>query len=260
MFDIDWVTILFEALNFLVLSAILYQFLFKRVIAAVKEQSAQKEALLQKTQEDRREAAKFREEIEERLSMVDQEIAEIINQAQAHLEVERKRIMQETQDEVARILEGAIVEANQIQRQSLEDHYEDLINAVVDLSAQAIGKISPDELQDALVEQVTKRVWEMGRGDMQEVEVIRHSLGERNVKVFVDAPRPLTPQQQRSLAQTFSALADKNVNLEIRKNTNLALGLKVRMGDLIIDNSIRSQLGDLHEEVSKALKERLGNG
>lgn len=257
MFEIDWLTILFEAANFLVLSAILYQFLFKRVVSAVKEQAAQKAALLQQMQEDRQEAARLRSEIDERLNHVDQEIAEIINEAQTHLEVERKRIMQETQTEVERILEDAIVEAHQIQRQSLEEYYDDLINVIVDLSVQIIGKISPGELQDAMVEQVTKRVWEMGRGDMQEVEVIRRSLGERNVKVFVDSPRPLSPQQQRTIAQTFSALADKNVNLEIRKDANLALGLKVRMGDLIIDNSIRSQLGDLREEVSKTMKERL---
>ena len=259
MFELDLATILLEAANFLVLSAILYHFLFKRVVAAVKEQSAQKKALLQQMQEDRQAAAQLRSEIENRLSEVDQEIAEIINEAQTHLELERKRIMQETQSEVEGILEEALVEARQIQKQSLTDYYDDLITSIVNVSSQAIGKVVPKELQDSLVEQVTKRVWEMGRGDMQEVEIIRRSLGERSVKVFVDSPRPLSPQQQRTIAQTFSALADRNVNLEIRKDANLALGLKVRMGDLVIDNSIRTQLVDMREEVSKALSERLKN-
>ena len=260
MFELDLVTILFEIANFLVLSAILYQFLFKRVIAAVKEQSAEKNSLLKQMQEDRQEAAQLRFEFENQLSQVDQEIAEIINEAQIHLETERKRIMQETQTEVERILEDALVEAHQIQKQSLTDYYDDLIRVIIDVSGQVIGKVSPSDLHDALVEQVTKRVWEMGRGDMREVEVIRHSLGERNVKVFVDSPRPLSPQQQRTIAQTFSALADRNVNLEIKKDVNLALGLKVRMGDLIIDNSIRAQLVDLRDDVSKAVRERLENG
>ena len=259
MFEIDWITILFEAANFLVLSAILYKFLFKRVIDAVREQAAQKASLLQQMQEDRREAARLRSEIDERLSLVDQEVAEIIHEAQKHLEIERNRVMQETQKEVERILEEAMIEAQQMQRQSLEEYYDDLINVILDLSANAIGKISPGELQDALVEQVTKRVWEMGRGNMREVEILRRSLSERNVKVFVDSPRSLSAQQQRTIAQTFSALADKNVNLEIRKDASLALGIKVRMGDLIIDNSIRSQLDDLREDVAKALKERQKN-
>jgi len=40
------------------------------------------------------------------------------------------------------------------------------------------------------------------------------------------------------VGRTFTALADRHVNLELRTDPNLAAGLRVRLGDMVVDNSV----------------------
>ncbi|MBU1879330.1 MAG: F0F1 ATP synthase subunit delta, partial [Chloroflexi bacterium] len=105
------------------------------------------------------------------------------------------------------------------------------------------------------VKQLNDRIWELGRSEMRQVEAIRRSVSGRTPTIHVDTARALSPEQQGQLVRTFSALADHNVQLDLKTDPALALGLRIRMGDLVVDNSIRAQLDDLRVEVSAALRE-----
>ena len=88
---------------------------------------------------------------------------------------------------------------------------------------------------------------------------IRRSLGDRNPTVRVATARELSPEQQRNLVRTFSAVADRNVSVDLDLDSSLAAGLRVRIGDLVIDNSIARQVADLHDRLAEALG-GLGDG
>jgi F0F1-type ATP synthase delta subunit len=56
--------------------------------------------------------------------------------------------------------------------------------------------------------------------------------------------------------RTFSALADRDVNVDLKVDPSLGLGLQVRLGDLVMDTTIAGQLDGLRENVVEALEER----
>jgi F-type H+-transporting ATPase subunit delta len=56
------------------------------------------------------------------------------------------------------------------------------------------------------------------------------------------------------LVSTFNALADKEVDLEITIQPDLVAGLKARIGDIVLDNSIGTQLNSLRDEISLKLE------
>ena len=62
-----------------------------------------------------------------------------------------------------------------------------------------------------------------------------------------------------TLARTFSALADRNVNLDIDIDPALVAGARVRLGDLVIDNSLSGELNALETGVERDLRERLSD-
>ena len=74
-------------------------------------------------------------------------------------------------------------------------------------------------------------------------------LGDRTPNVVVRSAKSLTAEQQGQLVRTFTALADRNVNLDLRVDPAMGLGLRVRIGDLVIDNSIAGKFDDLQDEV-----------
>jgi F-type H+-transporting ATPase subunit delta len=75
--------------------------------------------------------------------------------------------------------------------------------------------------------------------------------------VHVTAARPLSQEQQRDLVQTFGALADRTVSVELEIDPSLAAGARVRLGDMIVENSVAQQLEDLRDEIGEALRDRL---
>jgi hypothetical protein len=95
----------------------------------------------------------------------------------------------------------------------------------------------------------------MGQRDMQRVETIRRSLGERSPTVEVVTAKPLSSDQQAALVRTFSALADRNVGLHQQVDSDLYVGLRVRLGDVVTDHSIAGQLDALRERVDRLLED-----
>lgn len=254
LLELDVPTIILEIVNFIVLAVLLYYFLFRPVMERVEARAAEKERLLAEAEEARERAAQTRAEIEHRLEQVDDEAAEIVDEARRRLESERQDVMEAVRREADRILEQAQEEAERVQERQLSDFRQDLLDAFAGVCTSVIGQVAPQGVHDSLVEQLTERVWEMGRQEMDQVETIRRSLGERTPTVHVVTARELSAEQQRNLVRTFSAVADRNVSVDLDLDPSLAAGLRVRIGDLVIDNSIARQVADLHDRVEGALE------
>lgn len=256
MLDFSIPTIILEIVNFLVLAALLYRFLFKKVIESVENRAREKERLLRELEENRQESARIRAELEERLASIDQEIRSMLDEAQAHLDGERGKVLEEVHKEAERILSEAYTETKRIQKLATTDFQDDLAKAIMSLSLAVITRSAPPELHDTMVKQVSERIWELGRSDMRQVEIVRQSLSDRSPLVHVQTARPLTEEQQRELARTFSALADHQIELEIENKPDLAAGMSVRIGDLIVDNTLSSQMDAFREDIALSVKER----
>jgi F-type H+-transporting ATPase subunit b len=257
MLNLDMATIAFQIINFLVLAALLYRFLFRPVMRGVKERADEKERLAHEMAREREEAAQLRAELEGRLAHAKEEAAAIIAQAGEQAEAERKELLYEVQAEAERLLVEAHTDAHRLRQQAVDEFHGDLLDAILEISGQVIGRTAPPELHDALVQQLNDSIWELGRSEMQRVEAFRRSLGDRDPTAYVTTARPLSPEQQGLLARTFTALADRHVNLEVQTDPSLAAGLRVRMADVVVENSIAGQLAELRETASSALKERL---
>ena len=257
MLNLDVWTIVFQIINFLALAAALYYLLFRPVMRNVKERAAEKEQSTRELAQEREEATRLRTELEARLAHADEESAAIVVTAQKQAEAEHKALLQETQTEVERILVEAHADAHRLRQQTVDESHADLLDAVLGISGWVIGRTAPPEVHDALVQQLSDRIWELGRSEMDRVETFRHSLGDRTPTAYVTTARPLSPEQQGLLARTFTALADRHVNLELKTDPALAAGMQVRLGDTLVDNSIGGQLAEMRESVSTALEERV---
>lgn len=257
MLNLDFATIAFQIVNFLVLAALLYYLLFRPVTRRVREREAERGRLAREIAQEREEAARLRAGLETRLAHAKEEAATIIVQAQEQAENEQGALLQQAQAEVERILAEAQADAQRLRQQAVDDFHDDLLDSILEISGWLIERTAPAEVHDALVQQLNDRIWELGRSEMERVETFRRSLGDRAPTAYVTSARPLSPEQQGLLARTFTALADRHVNLELRTDPALAGGIRVRLGDTLVDHSIGGQLAEMRETVSQALKERL---
>lgn len=257
MLDLDWATIAFQVINFLGFSAAMYYLLFRPIMGRVRERRLERTELMEQARADRREAETLREKLEDRLSEAEVEADEIVAEAQKRAEAERRRMLEEVEEEIEDMLANAREDVRKMRQQAVDEFHGELVDAVLGVSAQMIEKAAPPEVHDKLVQRLADRIWEMGQEEMERVRSFRRSLGDRIPTAHVTTANPLSQEQQAELARTFTALADRQVDIQVNVDPVLAAGIRVRIGDIVVDNSIAGRLEGLREAASEAVEEQM---
>lgn len=255
MLDIDLVTILAEIVNFLVLALALYHLLFKPIVKRMEETTKRRAELLISAEENDRMASEKLSIVETRLANIESEIEERIRSAQRRSQNESEALLEAALNEAEKILLETENEVKKFQEQEISIFHEDLVQSILKISGEVLHKTTPVSVHDNLIEELIQEIWDLGKGDMRQVKSIRDSLAERVPTVNVLTAKELSQDQQRSLMRTFGALADRNIQMEIELEPELISGLKVRIGDLIVENSVAMELNQLKPEVSEAIEE-----
>jgi F-type H+-transporting ATPase subunit b len=259
MLDINFTTVIWQIINFLALAAALYFLLFKAVMRVVEKRTQEKNRLINELKEKNEVVDRMREELEEQLAQADEMVNEIVENAEKQIQKNHDRMLERARQETEVILGEAYSEAQAIQKQSMEAFYERILDTIIDIGGKVIGKAAPTELNEIFVREINDTLWDLGRGNIRQVQTLRDSLGDRKPTVYVTTAQELTPEQQRQLVRTFSALANRNVSVEIEIDPSLVMGTRIRIGDMIVENSVASRLNDLRDEVREHLSEWMPN-
>jgi len=257
MLQIDLMRVLFQIINFLVLVFLLYRLMFRPVMLAVRERSDRTQALIESAEQEQQETKALQSELEEQRRRVGTEADDIISQARQRAEGEHQAILEAARQEAEQLIAEARVEVQRERQQTISQHYEAILDLMLDVSGRLIGRVMPDATHNALVNQISERIYELGRESMAQVEAFRRSMAGREPDALVTSARGLSPEQQGQLARTLTALADRHVNLRIEQDPQLVAGIRLRMGDLVIENSIQGELERLRAAVNHMFEERL---
>ncbi len=254
MLDLDLSTIIWTILNFLVLTVILYFLVFKPMTMRAEERAIEKAALRAALQRDQLDAQQRLEELDKRLINLDEEIEKITDQAYVNSQKQQEDLLEATRQEAESIMIEAVNEARKEQEVDIKRLQSDLVETVINISNYTLREVIPPEVHDQLLEKMTSNIWNMGRTDMRMVQNIRESLEERIPTVEVEVPRELTTEQQMKLLSTFNALTDKEVDLVVSVKPELVSGIRARVGDIVLDNTISTHLESLRDEIGQKLE------
>lgn len=259
MLDINLTTIMFQMANFAIMTALLYFLLFKRVSAQVRKRKEHLALIEAETRENFSAAEQARLEAEKQLASVQSQINERVSRAKSELEQNRLQIIDITHKEAEHIIKEAVETAEIEQMRSLEKYNDKLTTAIIEIVKNLLHQYSPEVIHNSLVQQTNERIWELGKKEMERVQAIRHSLHDREPILALESAFPLSKEQQANLIRTFSALADKNLHLDMSINKALASGIRVHLGDFIINNSLDALLHDIEQQAQQQVADFIAN-
>ena len=79
--------------------------------------------------------------------------------------------------------------------------------------------------------------------------LLNESLGR--VQASVTSAVPLSAEQRSTLTASLGAMLDKEVVLDVQEDPDIIGGIVVRVGDQIMDGSVRSRLDDLRQSLDR---------
>jgi len=254
MLEIDWVTILWEIVNFVIITIALYFLVFKPIVKRSEARAIEKSRLFEELIRDREKAAADLKEINARLASLDDEIQQITDEAYEQNKILQAELLEATRAEANHILQNALVEVQKEQVVNIKQYRNEIIDTVLSISNQSLRKVVPLSVHASLIEGFTQEILNLGKTQMRQVQAIRESLSKREATAYVTSALPLTSEQELSLVRTFNALVDSDVNIDIEIDELLIAGIKVRLGDMIIENSLASQLEKIRSDITETLE------
>ena len=254
MLELDLSTVIWEIVNFLVLTVVLYYLVFKPMTKRAEERATEKAATKAALQADREEAAFKLAELDERLLNLDGEIQQITDEAYENSQIQQRDLLEATREEANQIMMNAISEARKEQEVDFKRSQMDLVETIINITTDTLVRVTPESVHDDLIDELSRRIWNMGRDEMRIVQSLRDSLADRIPTVEVAVPRELTTEQQMKLVNTFNALTDKEVDIEISLQPELIAGIRARIGDIVLDNSVGAQLNSLRDDINLKLE------
>lgn len=250
MLDINFTTILFQFINFIVLAVTLYFLMFKKIISGVQQRKDKLEEIEQATIRNFEESEKAKTDLQKQIENAQAKIDRRIAQAKSELEVSRYQIIDATKIDAEKIIKQALDSAEFEQKRSIENFHDELTTSIMEIVKQIFTNHSQEVIHNSLIQQTNKRIWELGKKEMDRVGTIRRSLKDREPALSVETAFPLSKEQQANIVRTFSALADKNVKIDTVLKKDLGSGVRIRLGDFIINNSLDALLDVIEKEAS----------
>ena len=256
MLELDLPTLLFQIVNFLILAVVLGKFLFKPARRLMHQRTAEVKTMLDQAAQDRNEADALRERLAARLRGAEEEAEKIIRQAREEAQQQAWGILRQAQAEADALRAETRAESAQERAQAVAENYNEMLDTIIELTALSLQGVVTQSVHDDLITRLVAHIWELGRTDRQRVETYRRMMAERQPVARVYTPLPLSEEQQHTLADTLSALVNRTLTLTIETDPTLIAGLKVRLGDTIVDHSLQRRLLDLRDELDSELERR----
>lgn len=225
-----------QILNFLLIWFLLSRLVFPRVLKALEE----RRALIEKGLEDAKAAEQLRASAQaERQRILEEAIAErqrIVAEAVRQAEQQRAQILAEARAEAQRLLEVAREEAERERERILGE----LRSHIATLALAAAYRVVGDALDETRHRRLIQEFFTtMPPGVSEELR------GVKGDRVEVISAIPLQEEEKRSIRQELAARLDLTGDVIFRVDPTILGGLVVRVGDRVVDGSVRSRMEGL---------------
>jgi len=252
MLNIKLSTLIFQIINFLILAFFLSKFLFRPVMRLLDERAKRVTQALDEAEMREEEARRIKEEYLRKLEEAKREAQALKEAAKEEVEKTRREIIEQARAEVRAMRARAEEEIERERMEAIRRHREEIATLVTSLSARMLTDVGDGRLQgvffDAFLDRLAKMKGESSEypSAVREMEV---------VPVEVTSADSLSEADLERLREALSSFLGKQVRLELRVDPSLIGGGIVRVGDHLIDGSLRGQLAGLRERFVRELEE-----
>ena len=250
---IDWYTILFQIINFLILVFLLRYFLYGPIVKAmdererkIVEREEEAEAGRKKAEEEEK---KFRQESQE----LEEQKEELMDEARSAAEEEKAELLNEARSEVS--------ETRRRWEEAFEREKESFTGELrrrIGRQACSVARRCLEDLADARLEELTWNIFTGKLDDLPDpdrqdlLKGLQENAYKLNLQSAFETPAERLQDLESKLVKVLPE-TEKKLSLSAKKDSELICGLELEAGGYRISWSVDSYLGDVESEILKEL-------
>lgn len=234
--EISWSTFVLEIVNFLILVWILQHFLYRPVLDVIARRRASIEKTLEDAQSMREEAQSLQRRYEGRLADWNAEKQQAADALRREVDTERRKRMQQLDEELAREREQAEV-ADRRRREATQREVEaQAIKQAASFATRLLERASGPDVESRLVDLSVAELERLPDEKREELGA-DSAQSARIVSAF-----ELPDAQRDALTRALRRMLGKDVPLEFAVDASLLAGVRIEIGAKTIALNLREEL------------------
>ncbi len=249
--QIDWVTVIAQIVNFLILVGLLKYLLYGPITRAMHNRRQSIQDQLEEAREREREAEQEQEEYEQKRRELEERREELVEQARSEAQERREEMLEEAREQVQGV-ERRWHESLRDERDAFLRELRDRMGARVCVVArQALRDLADAELEAQMVSIFLDRLNEL---DDEHRRDLRRALDEADRPPRVVTTFELSEDQREGIQSAVRDVLDADVSVAFRQSRELLCGIELNVGGRKIAWSLDSYLDRLEENISEVLE------
>ncbi|SEP08581.1 ATP synthase F0 subcomplex B subunit [Halogranum amylolyticum] len=243
---VDWLTILFQSLNFLILLVILQRFLYRPLRKKMREREAEIESEITEAKQRAEEAEREREELEEKLEEAQEEAEKIRRDAREEAAKRREETLEQARADAADIRQEANERIQREEQAARERIQKRARQTAVELAEDLLRETGGEALHDQLVDRFLSGQDNLGDADRDRLaDAIRKADGAVRIRTAY----PLEERTQQRLRETLQdrlpwddESSVPELEFSVEEDPELVAGLTLISGGVALDLNVKHTL------------------
>ncbi|MDD3592776.1 MAG: F0F1 ATP synthase subunit delta [Sulfurovum sp.] len=249
----NWWTFLFQTINFFVVLYILYRLFFNPLKTMIQKREESLKKRLEALQTGENELREKEQHYQEKLKEIDILKDKAFDTARKEAEEEKSRLLEKAEREL---------EKEREKQKSIQAHERKKIDSAIkeqslrfslDYIARFARELIDESMHQKLIEKFLHALKSEEREE--EIEALKKEIEPKAFKIRLATPLKIEEQTMHKIKKVLGDIFDtKAVTIETFSDASLIGGIKLEIGNRIIDGSIAQVLAQLQDEAEKALQ------
>ena len=249
----SWWTFLFQTINFFVVLYILYRLFFNPLKHMIQKRDESLKKRLEELQAGESELQEREQRYQEKLKEIDTLKDKAFDTARKEAEEEKSRLMEKAEREL---------EKEREKQKSIQEHEREKIDSAIkeqslqfslDYIARLARELIDEDMHQKLIEKFLHTLKSEEREE--EMEALKKEIETKAFKIKLATPLHIEAQTMHKIKEVLGDIfGTKTVIIETFSDSSLIGGIKLGIGNRIIDGSIAQVLKQLQDEAEKALQ------
>ncbi|MBD3167925.1 MAG: F0F1 ATP synthase subunit B [candidate division Zixibacteria bacterium] len=249
--EINWLTLIAQIINFIILVFLLKHFLYDRVVNAMDERERKISSRFEDADKEKNEAEKMKSEYEEKSSKIEKKREDILSKARKEAEEKRKELIKEARgevDEMKKEWEGAFDK----ERERLMNEIRETIGRqVYAVSRKVLFDLGDQQLEKQMLDAFLGRIVKMDDDEFMEKLNINSDGGKG---VIIRTRNDIHGNTKNRIEDILNDKLPGKREVNYETSENMICGIEITSGGKSLSWSVDRYLDDFEKEFIEKLQ------
>jgi F-type H+-transporting ATPase subunit b len=249
--QIDWVTVIAQIVNFLILVWLLKRFLYGPIVKAMEDRQGRIAAEMEEAKQREQEAEEEAHEHREKRRELEEQHEERMRAAERAAQEHREELMNEAREEVEAIERRWHKNLREERDAFIRELRQRLGHELCSVARQALADLANRELQEQVVAVFIERLDDL---DEDRREELKDAFADADEEPSIMSAFSLSASHQQTLLSRVHELLGEGAEVSFHEDEELVCGMALSIGGVKVAWSLDSYLDSLEESMTEALE------